>query len=122
MKNLPAVIKIILNIIFYLVYTFIALLIIWFILPFVFHIFIENGSTKANNITIIVSIFVFFITIIFRKYFYISLLNEQKEVEYNKKLFKTIQTQEKKDSKKEEIIIKDYLDNWDNIDIKIWKN
>ena len=76
--KLPAVIKIILNIIFYVIYSLIALILVSFASPYIFNYIIENGSKEANIITGIVLLVVLFITILYRKYFYISCNKEEK--------------------------------------------
>ena len=70
--KLPAIMKIILNIVFYIVYSLITLILVSFGSPIIFNHIIENGSKEANVITGIVLVAVLFITIIYRKYFYIS--------------------------------------------------
>ena len=74
---MPAIIKIILNIIFYSIYSLIALILVSFASPIIFNHIIENGSKEANIITAIVLVIVLFITIISRKYFYISCNKEE---------------------------------------------
>ena len=76
--KLPAVMKVILNIIFYIIYSLIALILVSFASPLIFNHIIENGSKEANIITAIVMVLVLFITIIFRKYFYISCNKDEK--------------------------------------------
>ena len=70
--KIPVILKIILNIVFYIFYSLIILILVSFASPIIFNNIIENGSKEANVITWIVLIVVLFITIIFRKYFYIS--------------------------------------------------
>ena len=75
--KLPVIMKFILNIIFYSIYSFIALLLVSFASPLLFNHIIENGSKEANIITAIVLVVVLFVTVIFRKYFYISCNKEE---------------------------------------------
>ena len=70
--KLPVIIKIIFNIIFYAVYAVITILLVGFVVPFIFNYIIVDGSQISYMITAITAIFVLFVTIIFRKYFYIS--------------------------------------------------
>jgi len=80
--RLPVVIKFMLNIIFYVIYVLIFSIIISLILPLLFNVIIENGSNIANYIQGIIAFIILFITIIFRKYFYMSfdVIDENKEV------------------------------------------
>jgi len=75
--KLPVIMKFILNIIFYSIYSLIALLLVSFASPLLFNHIIENGSKEANIITAIVLVVVLFVTVIFRKYFYISCNKEE---------------------------------------------
>jgi len=75
--KLPVIMIIILNIIFYSIYSLISLLLVSFASPYIFNHIIVNGSREANIITAIVLVIVLFITIIFRKYFYISCNKEE---------------------------------------------
>jgi len=71
--KLPVFIKIILNIIFYIIYVLFITILISFILPLVFDIFIGNGSELSSVIQFVIVVVVLFITTVYRKYFYISL-------------------------------------------------
>ncbi len=71
MKVLPWAIKIILNILFYIVYSAIFLFLTGFILTNILHISYDD----PNKIWYVVLVFIFIITFIFRKFFYISLKN-----------------------------------------------
>jgi len=74
MKYLPSAFRMILNIIFYIIYSIISLILTWFILTRVFDVIISTDSS-ADKIWYIVVVFVFIITLIFRKFFYIPLKN-----------------------------------------------
>lgn len=71
MKFLPWAFRIILNIVFYIVYSVISLFLVWFLLTNVFHISFDD----ANKVWYVVLVFILIITFIFRKFFYISLKN-----------------------------------------------
>ena len=71
MKYLPLVIRIILNIIYYIIYSVISIFLTWFLLTNIFDISYQD----PDKIWYVVLIFVFIITFIFRKFFYISLKN-----------------------------------------------
>lgn len=71
--KLPLFIKIILNIVFYIIYVLFITVFISFILPLVFNIFIEDGSKISDIIQFVIAVLVLFITTIYRKYFYISI-------------------------------------------------
>lgn len=71
--KLPLFIKIILNIVFYIIYVLFITVFISFILPLVFNIFIEDGSKTSDIIQFVIAVLVLFITTIYRKYFYISI-------------------------------------------------
>ncbi len=83
--NLPIVIKIILNIIFYIVYVLVFSilfgLIIWFIINYLGKPVISE--TTASIIQWGLAILVLFITIIARKYFYISFDKKERIEEKN---------------------------------------
>ena len=71
MKYLPIAIRIILNIIFYAIYSMLALILTGFILTNILNL----SYTDPDKIGYIVLVIVFIITFIFRKFFYISLKN-----------------------------------------------
>lgn len=71
MKLLPWAIKIILNIIFYGIYSAISLFLTGFVLTNVLNISYDD----PNKVWYVVLIFILIITFIFRKFFYISLKN-----------------------------------------------
>jgi ABC-type Mn2+/Zn2+ transport system permease subunit len=71
MNNLPGAFKFVLNILFYVIYSAISLVMIWFILTNILGISYDD----PNKIWYVVLIFVLIITFIFRKFFYISLKN-----------------------------------------------
>lgn len=85
--NLPFFVKIILNIIFYIIYVLITSiligLIIWFILNYFNKPWIVDWTNISFIVQWIIAIIVLFITIVSRKYFYISCddteVNEIKE-------------------------------------------
>ena len=78
--NLPAVIKIILNIIFYIIYVLIFSLLFGLVLGFILKYLNKTliWEPTATYIQVWLTIFVLFVTILFRKYFYISLNKEEK--------------------------------------------
>jgi hypothetical protein len=78
--KLPVFIKIILNIIFYVIYVLFITILTSFILPLVFDIFIENGSKISSIIQFVIAVVILFITTVYRKYFYISLGLEIKKI------------------------------------------
>ena len=69
MKMLPTAIKIVLNIVFYIVYSLISMFLVWFLLTNVFNI----GYDDPNKVWYVVLVFILITTFIFRKFFYISL-------------------------------------------------
>ena len=71
MNWLPVVFKIILNILFYVIYSLISLVMVWFILTNILNISYDD----PNKIWYVVLVFILIITFIFRKLFYISLKN-----------------------------------------------
>jgi len=71
MKTIPAAIKIILNILFFIIYSAIALFWTGFVLGNILNISYENG----DKVWYVALVFVLLITFIFRKFFYISLKN-----------------------------------------------
>lgn len=71
MKFLPWAFRIILNIVFYVIYSVISLFLVWFLLTNVFNISFDD----ANKVWYVVLVFILIITFIFRKFFYISLKN-----------------------------------------------
>jgi len=71
MKTIPVAIKIILNIIFFIIYSAISLFWTWFVLGNILNISYENG----DKVWYVALVFVLLITFIFRKFFYISLKN-----------------------------------------------
>ncbi|MDQ7009755.1 MAG: hypothetical protein Q9M94_05680 [Candidatus Gracilibacteria bacterium] len=71
MKFLPGAFKIILNIVFYIIYSIISLFLVGFLLTNIFNI----GYDDANKVGYVVLVFILIITFIFRKFFYISLKN-----------------------------------------------
>ena len=71
MKIIPGAVKIILNIIFFIIYSAIALFWTWYVLTNILGISYDD----PNKIWYVVLVFVFIITFIFRKFFYISLKN-----------------------------------------------
>ena len=71
MKLLPWAIKIILNIIFYGVYSAISLFLTGFVLTNILSISYDD----PNKVWYVVLVFILIITFIFRKFFYISLKN-----------------------------------------------
>ena len=71
MKIIPTAIKIILNIIFFIIYFALASFWTWYFLTNVLNISYDD----PNKIWYVVLVFIFIITFIFRKFFYISLKN-----------------------------------------------
>ena len=71
MKFLPAAIRIILNTLFYIIYSALSLFLVWFILTNILNI----GYTDPNKVWYVVLVFILILTFIFRKFFYISLKN-----------------------------------------------
>ena len=71
MKVLPWAIKIILNILFYIVYSAIFLFLTGFVLTNILNVSYDD----PNKVWYVVLVFIFIITFIFRKFFYISLKN-----------------------------------------------
>ena len=71
MKTIPVAIKIILNIIFFIIYSAISLFWTGFVLGNILNISYENG----DKVWYVALVFVLLITFIFRKFFYISLKN-----------------------------------------------
>lgn len=71
MKFLPWAFRVLLNIVFYVIYSVISLFLVWFLLTNVFNI----SFYDANKVWYVVLVFILIITFIFRKFFYISLKN-----------------------------------------------
>ena len=71
MNWLPVVFKIILNILFYVIYSLISLVMVWFVLTNILNISYDD----PNKIWYVVLVFILILTFIFRKLFYISLKN-----------------------------------------------
>ncbi len=106
MKNLPVAIKIVFNIIFYVLYSVITMNIINFLYDFFLHLSWKVVPASWDivhlKIALVVLIFMLILTIIFRKYFYFSLAKQ--EIKYSKKKVNT------KDNKKEDIKIEEEND------------
>ncbi len=68
MNNLPGAFKVILNILFYVIYWAISLIMTWFILTNILNI----NITDYEKMWYVVLVFILIITFIFRKFFYIS--------------------------------------------------
>jgi ABC-type multidrug transport system fused ATPase/permease subunit len=100
--KLPLFIKIILNIIFYIIYVLFVTITTSFVLPLLFNFFVENGSSISNMIQFIIIVIVLFITTVYRKYFYISLESKKSESELNKT---DVKTKKFNDLKKDELDI-----------------
>jgi hypothetical protein len=71
MKFLPSGIRIILNLLFYIIYSIILIFLTGFILTNILNISYQD----PDKIWYVVLVFVLIITFIFRKFFYISLKN-----------------------------------------------
>jgi len=71
MNWLPVVFRFILNILFYVIYSLISLVMVWFILTNILNISYDD----PNKIWYVVLVFILILTFIFRKLFYISLKN-----------------------------------------------
>ncbi len=78
MESLPTVMKVILNIVFYVIYVLIVSILFGFIAPGVFDFMIEAWSRTADMIQVIIAIAVLLATFLFRNFFYISLRNTKK--------------------------------------------
>ncbi len=70
--KLPTFMKIVLNIIFYIVYVLFLTIIVSFALPLLFNFFIDSNTGISSIIQLIIAIFVLFVTTIYRRYFYMS--------------------------------------------------
>lgn len=81
MKNLPVAMKIVFNVIFFLLYSIIAMNVINFLYDSVLHLSWKVVPTSWDivhlKIALVILIFTLILTIIFRKYFYFS-LNKKK--------------------------------------------
>ena len=112
MSNLPVVLKIILNILFYVIYAILSLFIFGLILPLLQMLFdkpiFNQGDLVFDKIAIILAIVVLFITIILRKYFYIS-FDKRDENTYKKEVYIK---EKKKDN---------YFEDEDDLEIFVWK-
>lgn len=71
MNWLPVVFRFILNILFYVIYSLISLVMVWFIITNILNISYDD----PNKIWYVVLVFILILTFIFRKLFYISLKN-----------------------------------------------
>lgn len=86
MKNLPTPIKVILNIIFFIIYRLLSCFIIWLLIWLASPIFWIDVDLLPDSLfekIASITFFLTFITIFFRKVFYISIKNisdEEKEV------------------------------------------
>lgn len=111
MKNIPIAMKIVLNIIFFIVYSIITMNFTNFLFDSILH-FSWKVVPKSNDIVHlkiawVVLIFVLFLTILFRKYFYLSLDTKKVKKQTNKKK-KTINKEE--ENKEENEKLKIYID------------
>ncbi len=96
--KLPVFIKIVTNVTFYIIYVLFVTLIISFALPLVFGIFIENGSKQSSLIQFIIAVAVLFISVVYRKYFYICINVDENKIE--KKVESDIIERQNKDFEK----------------------
>lgn len=71
MNWLQVVFRFILNILFYVIYSLISLVMVWFIITNILNISYDD----PNKIWYVVLVFILILTFIFRKLFYISLKN-----------------------------------------------
>ena len=80
----PLFIKIILNVVFYIVYVLVISLLfglaLWALLNFFDKPLIEDWTIISYVLQAFVAIIVLFVTILYRKYFYIKIESENKEI------------------------------------------
>jgi hypothetical protein len=76
MKNIPIALRVVLNIVFYVIYVLFTWVLVWLISSNIFSYNIEAWSKEDYTLFYIIIISVFIISVIFRKYFYIKLRNE----------------------------------------------
>jgi len=89
MKNIPIAIKVLINLVFFVIYSIISMNLINFIYDFSLH-FLWKIVPKSNDIihlkiAWVVLILVLIFTILFRKYFYVKINNKEKIIK-NKKV------------------------------------
>ncbi len=72
--------RLLLNIGFYILYSIIAIVSLWFILPLLGKN-IETDDPMAKKILLVIIIFILVITVLFKWFFYISLKRKKKEEE-----------------------------------------
>lgn len=115
MNNIPAVFKIILNIIFYIIYTLLFSIIFSLIFPLVLQFFWKEiyppNDPIFAKIQIVIIILTLFITIIFRKYFYI-IFDKKEEKIYRNDIIKNKNQKTKVDN--------DLSEN-DELEIYVWR-
>lgn len=120
MKNEIKFYRIIINIFFYISYTFLVSIIFSFVFPTILIAFWQEvwlpTDPRFANIQIWILILVFILTLTLRKYFYlpITVQSNIKNVKVKKEVKKKI-TNDKKKIKEEK------KDNWSGLDIKIGK-
>jgi len=118
---MPIALKVALNVFFYILYVFIAWILFSFLFPialkFLWKPLLNPNDPVFNKIWIIIAILVLIISVIFRKYFYISIDNQKKNriirFDYNPK------KQEK--TKTQEVHLYTKNKNNDDLEIIIWK-
>jgi membrane-anchored glycerophosphoryl diester phosphodiesterase (GDPDase) len=85
MKDLPVVAKAVINIILYIVYVLLASVVFSFLFPLVMQLLGQDVMSPNNpifaKIQIFIAILVLLVSLILRKYFYISAASEDKIIE-----------------------------------------
>lgn len=111
MKKLPIAFKLLLNILFFVIYSIIFMNIINFLydlyLYYVWKVIPLSDDIVHLKIAWIVFIFTLIFTLIFRKYFYISLVNKKLSI-----------VEKKKEIKEKKI---DTVKTEDNLEIFVWR-
>ncbi len=89
MKELPLGVRFLINIVFFILYVLFLSLVFSFVYPLVLDILWKEIQSFDNpifaQIQIVIIVFVLFITLVFRKYFYISIKTETAEKEEDDK-------------------------------------
>lgn len=117
MKNIPFILKLAINFAVYIIYTFIVSILFSFVFPLLLKLFWKtlyaSNDPIFTKIQFLIALIVLIISVIYRKYFYLSLSWDDSVIENFKK---------HKEQKKNKKIDLDNLNNyyWDDDDIKIY--
>ncbi len=113
MKNIPIAFRVIINIFLYIIYTVIWHFIFGLIFAFVLRLSWKKIPISTDpvftKIAIVASFFILVLTLVFRKYFYIT-LEIEKEEKYIEKEKSIENNKQKKQKKKDDETMKIYIE------------